>query len=210
MVEQTHGRLRVFEQWVGVAFMVTGGLWLVAGIVMSLDNWIDSVMGDAAFPLALLAMTGTFVGLLGLYPTLAGRTRRLALAGMLFGTLSAIGIGILLLLVAEATVQGTRIVGFGDTTFGKGVMVATLAGLIAYPVGPTLFGIAGLQTGIFSRRVSYLLQLPMAGWLVIIPTVLFEQLPNDFGIATGVIPGAIGVAFVIIGNGLDQSTNTSP
>lgn len=145
------GLLGWLEKRSATAFLIAGSLFVADAALIGL------VMVSAGEQLMLLGQafiaagwTAGFVGLLGLFPGIAGRSRRLARAGAAF-----VGIGVVVFVVMGIV----SIAYFADVLNGD---LSTLAPIflpgviIGSVLGFLTFGAATLRTDAFSRSVGVL------------------------------------------------------
>lgn len=156
------------------AFLIAGLLWLVDTTLLFLDTFADvSVLGTRGPVNPVLYVSGlvvAMVGLLGFYPGLVNRTRRLARLSA--GVIAVAGIAwpILLAWVVVATLLNLP----GPPVFSGIMMFVVLA------LGFILFGIASVRTGVPSR---------VAGILVLaIPTAIVGWITLGFAVYGGDVP----------------------
>lgn len=205
-------RLEALEPWRGPAFLVTGGCWVLAGLIGVLHARVDSVagvhLGDVALLAGVVAMIATFGGLLALYPRLADRAPRVALGGLVVGAIPALGNGLVLVVLVGGLTRPSLVADLGRAGAGPGLAILWAVGVVAYPAGPALFGLAILRDGDLPRLIGYLLALPVAAWVIggLLETTGFgSSLVGPLG-SSGVLPGAVGGAFLVVGARLRSLT----
>lgn len=160
MAEATAGRVRTdrrsaFETRSAAAFLIGGLLMLVDAAVVGANVLTGAerllVLGQgfvgAAWTLAL-------VGLLGLYPGLAVRSRWLSRAGAAFAVIGVVTFAVM----SAASFASYAGVPLGEydaisTYFIPGVIVGSVLGFVA-------FSAATLRTDVYSRTVGILLLMP--------------------------------------------------
>lgn len=113
------------------------------------------VFGPAGYLLAV-------VGLLGLYPALAGRTPRLARAAAVVAVVPVVG---WLVILAATLGEVVGVVPAGVGTLPGGVLGGHLASLLLTYV---LFGVAELRANVHPRPVGVLLLVAPAIWLAML------------------------------------------
>lgn len=140
------------EPWSPTLFLVAGPLVLVV-LTVELIRWLTGVtIPEVAYwPLFPLGMGLSLVGLIGLYPSLVGRARRLALTGLALGLL-----GVVALLGGTAVLVVTAPPGPYPGNLGV-PGIAFLLGLLVFVPAFGLYGVAALRTGTPSRRIGALL-----------------------------------------------------
>lgn len=155
MVDGITSRLEPLERWRSAAFLV-GGLLLVVDAVLVAANIATGadrflILGQAVVG---AAWTAALIGLLGLYPDLAGETRWLSRAGAVFAAIGAVVFAVMAVtsLVYFAGIPAGE---YGDIGqfFIPGVLVGSVLGFVS-------FSAASLRTGVHSRAVGLLLLLP--------------------------------------------------
>jgi len=180
------------ELWRATAFLLAGMILAInaaivaAEVVAGVENWrtLGQIFVGAGW-------TAAFIGLLGLYPGLADRSRWLSRAGAFFAVIGAI----------VFAVMGVASVGYytgilaGDMTalvplFLPGVVLGSILGFVTISV-------ASLRTDVYSQTVGVLLLIP--------PTlVILNLITGITGIesATATLAIVIGdtLAMLAIGN----------
>lgn len=162
-------------------FLVGGGLVVVFASLLGYQAFVD---GSAGFHDGIASLFGPggfalgFVGLLGLYPTLADKAPRLAGAGAVFATLGAVG-------------GAVNAVGH----------VGTLAGMDAPAwVGPfALLILLGMVPGYLSFAAAVLRtdgQSRTLGLLLCMPAVLFVVM-----IVGGIVTGGTATGAAVLASG---------
>lgn len=190
------------DKWGAVAWVVTAGLWLAAIAVTGDQPLADGLsgmdLGDPAVLLALGGVTATFVCLLETYPTIAGRSPYLAQSGLAVGGLSAV-VNPLLYGVVMLSLRRPELWELpGAAVFGQLVGFVWMAGMVIYPLGTTLYGIAALRIDGYPDRIGYLLLAPLVAWGLfglgfLVDTASLDALGSIVG------PGLLAAAFLAIG-----------
>lgn len=162
MVLGSKDRLKSLEKWRAAAFLV-GGVIFVADAVLVASNVAAGTERFMTLGQAFIGAgwTAAFLGLLGLYPDLAGRSRWPARVGAVFAVVGA---------VTMAAMAATSLGYFTGALGGElsEVAVFFLPGVFAGIVlGFGSFGVASLRTDIYSRSVGLL-------FLVLVLTFLFN------------------------------------
>ena len=158
------GVLESINERTGALFLVAGGLFVVFAALHGVEAFMNrsapkDIFGPAGFAFA-------FLGMIGLYPGLADRSRWLTRVGAVFATIGLITSAI-------------------NSVWHVGIWVAPAAiptEFAALPAGMVLgqflgylpFGLASLRAGVHSRTVGLL--------LVAVPTVLAMMIAT---VATG-------------------------
>ncbi len=188
------GRWRSLEQWSRTAFVVGGLLMIVdasfvaASIVTATEGFllVGQAFVGAAWTVALL-------GLLGLYPGLADRSRWLARAGAVF---AIIGVVIFAVMTVTVLVYYAGIpAGEYDAVsvfFIPGVFIGSVLGFVA-------FGIASLRTTIHSRTLGVLLLVPP---ILVVTNILrfvagMEAATITLGIVVGDALAMLAIGYVL-------------
>lgn len=149
-----NGVLKTFEGRTATLFLVAGGLFIVFAALHGVEAFMDrsaptDIFGPAGFVFA-------FIGMLGLYPSLADRSPRLTHIGALFATLGALASAV------------TSVWHIGSWVFPAAtpayVTVFALGMVLGQFVGYTSFGFASLRAGVYARIFGLL--------LVAVPTIL--------------------------------------
>lgn len=140
------------EPWSPTLFLLSGGV-LVAllAIGQTVRFTAASIPQTVYWPLLPLAVALSLGGLVGLYPRLAERARWSAIVGGVFGLLGALaqiaGLGALIIAPPPGPYPGNL-----------GILGAPFfLGLLAFVLAVGIYGISGLRTGLFSRRIGALL-----------------------------------------------------
>ena len=136
-----NGVLESIEGRTGTLFLVAGALFLAFAAMWGVEAFMNrsapkNIFGPAGFAFA-------FVGMLGLYPALADRSRRLARFGAIVAIVGAVG----------AAANSVWYIGWW-----------VLPAVVPDPATAASFGVASLRAGVHSRTVGLL--------LVAVPTVL--------------------------------------
>lgn len=143
------------ERWKTTAF-------LVGGLLMAVDAVVVAAMIVTGVERLLLvgqtfvgvAWTAALLGLLGLYPALADRSRWLSRVGALFAAIGVVVFAVMAVTVA-AYLAGIPAGEYGDVGmyFIPGVLVGSVLGFVT-------FSVASLRTGVHSRTLGLLLLVP--------------------------------------------------
>ena len=140
-----------FEQWSATGFLVGGGLMTVFWALISLAVFMDIESPQGLF--ATAALVATFIGLLGLYPTLSDQSSRAARAGV--GLLSVTTVGVFVIFVWILASRILLVAGMDVPALPPGIIIGPTVG--GYALTVLLFGVASLWTGVPSRMVGVLL-----------------------------------------------------
>lgn len=170
------------EQWRAIAFLIGGGIFVVDAALLVVH--LTSGTEPAAFGQALVgaSWTAAFIGLLGFYPSLADRNRRLARAGAVFAVVGGITMAVMaitMLAYAADVVSGDP----AETSMY--LLPGVFLGIV---LGFGLFGVASLRTTTYSRSIGLLfLLLPI--------TFLFNLTSGVVGFGT--LATVLGVVSVL-------------
>jgi hypothetical protein len=171
------GVFQRIERRTGILFLAAGALFLIWAGMQGVEAFMNrsapvDVFGPAGFAVA-------FVGLLGLYPSLADRSKRLVQVGAAFAVLGFV------------FAAATSLWHLGLWVFPAVVpaYASALAGgmLLGQFLGYTPFGVASLRTELHSRTVGLL--------LVAVPVLLVALLVT---LATGYASPVTAVVFDIV------------
>lgn len=173
------------EKWDAIVFLVAGVLLLVAtineGLIWAANMEMPELLEFAGF----LGMFISYLGLLGLYPRLAGRTSELA----------RVGLGLLLLPVAVILIEVIFMaVGVGPQ-FGRTIALGAF-GLFA--LGVALFGGIFFRIEVLPETIGGFLVIYAIGWIVLLGGVLLYGAPPPGGVIV-IATGFMAVALLAIG-----------
>lgn len=192
-IEQRH---KTVEQWSSTAFLIAGFLWLLDTVLLGVELVTAiSILGTPGAINGVLYISGTviaIVGLLGLFPRLAGHTPRLARISATLVAVASVAITSFLIWFIIDT--PLKLHSPPEVLFLLGILVATL--------GFLLFGIASVKTEVPSRTVGYLvLGIPatLLGGILLVYVGYGGNSPDWTSPAIGVLMAAFLLA---IGYGL--------
>lgn len=154
------------ERWKGVAFMVGGLIFVADTALVAMHVAAGTEPGPLGQGLVGAAWTASFVGLLGLYPRLVERTRRLTQAAAVFAVLGAV------VMAAMGVTSFAYAAGIPGGELGDVVMYFLPGVFLGIVLGFGLFAAACLRTGAYSKAV--------AGLLLLLPVTFL------FNIGTGI------------------------
>lgn len=156
--KQHWGRI---ERWKGVAFMLGGLIFVVDTALVAMHLFAGTEPGAVGQGFVGAAWTASFVGLLGLYPRVVERTRRLAQAAAVFAVIGGIA------MAAMGITSFAYALGIPGGELGDVVMYFLPGVFLGIVFGFGLFAVACLRTGAYPARV--------AGLLLVLPlTFLFN------------------------------------
>lgn len=157
---------RILEQTSPSVFLLAGGLLLITTTINGVDVFtpIDTQQGVLLWLEGLTGFGGvvlSFVGLLGLYPTLSDAAPRLARAGKLL----AVGPTVFFSVVLVSCTVLAPLIGFPSLkTLVPSFLIIAGGILLLFAVAMTLFAVASLRTAVPSRPVGSLLLVIAAAW----------------------------------------------
>lgn len=153
------------ERWSATLFLVAGVLLVIFGALLGVEAFTErsapeDIFGPPGYAIA-------FVGLLGLYPTLADRSRLLARAGAVIAAVAVAGwMAITVLAFFELAGVLPPVEELG--ALGAAALAPTGLGMI---LGYPLFSIASLWSGAHSRALGLLLFAPTVIFVVVFAVV---------------------------------------
>ena len=156
-------RLESLEQRNAAVFVIAGVLFVGFVIVSAISGFTEMTsiwLGVAEVGTGLGGLVASITGVLGLYPQLNDRVPRLSGAALLAFVLAVVGlVGTVVWLVGG--------VGLENAPEAVPVALTALASLsiLLIAAGFLLFAVACLRTNTPSRRVGYLLVVPVIMWV---------------------------------------------
>jgi hypothetical protein len=191
-------QLKAFEQWSPRLFLIAGTALLINFVLLVFERFAGlSTPGVVGNVLILFALTAAAVGLLGLYPQLAGQSPWLALVSAIAAGVAGVGFVLLFLWVIPARLL--------DQSLPPGILLVVTVAMLF--VGFLLFGITSLRTAVPSRTVGFLL-LAVVGILLV---YLAGQAVYSGDTPAWVSPAVTGLlAVVSLALGYVHKTDTSP
>lgn len=181
-------RWESLEGWSATAFLVAGVLFLVnVGILAILGGVADmlSLSRELGQVFVGAGWTAALIGLLGLYPGLADRSRWLARAG---AACAAIGT---VVFAAMAVVMFVFVTGIVNGDFATLVPIFLPGVFVGSVLGFVLFAAASLRAGVHSRAFGVLLLIPA---VIVVTNILVGA--NGMGSLLSTI--GIVVALVVV------------
>ena len=159
----TNTMWRSLEQRNAAVFVVAGVLYVGFVIVSAITGFteITSIwLGVAEIGTGFGGLVVSIIGVIGLYPRLNDRVPRLSGAALLAFVLAVVGL-------AGTVVWLVGIVGLENAPEAVPVALTALASLsiLLIAAGFLLFAVACLRTNTPSRRVGYLLFIPVIMWV---------------------------------------------
>lgn len=155
MASVTKPQWESFAKWSATAFLFAGLLMVVDAAIVA-TNIVTGEEGFLVLGQAFVgaAWTGALIGLLGLYPGLADRSRWLSRAGVVFAVIGVVTFAIMAVvsLVDYVGIPAAEFDSIG-VFFIPGVLVGSVLGFVA-------FGVASLWTDAYSRTLGVLLLVP--------------------------------------------------
>lgn len=149
------------ERWKGLAFVLGGLIFVVDTALVAMHFVAGTEPGPLGQGFVGAAWTASFAGLLGLYPRLVERTRRLTQAAAVFAVIG------LIVMAAMGVTSFAYALGIPGGELGDVVMYFLPGVFLGIVFGFGLFAVACLRTGAYPTRV--------AGLLLVLPvTFLFN------------------------------------
>lgn len=175
-------RWETLERWRAKAFLIGGAIFLAD--VALVASHAASGTEPGAFGQALVgaAWTASFVGLLGTYPSLAGRSRWLPRVGAASAAVGGVT------MAAMAVTSFAYFAGIPNGELGDVVFFFLPGVFVGIVLGFGSFGVLSLRTDVYSRSVGLL-------FLLLVVTFLFNLGSGIAGFAT--ITTVLGVVFVL-------------
>lgn len=161
--------LESIERRTGTLFLVAGAMFFIFAAMWGVEAFMNrsapkNVFGPAGFAFA-------FLGMLGMYPALADRSRRLAGLGAIVAIVGVVGAAANSLSYIGWWVLPTVVPDPNTVALVGGMVVGMVLGQF---LGYISFGVASMRAGVHSRAVGLL--------LVAVPTVLAVMIAT---VATG-------------------------
>lgn len=182
--------------------LVAGGILVVYAVLHGMEAFLDSgypmVRDGIVRPIGYVI---GFVGVLGLYPSLADRSPKLARVGAIFTSLGAVGwfvsgfVGSSRGLAAHLGMDPPAWLG----AFGLLIM-------LGFVVGFPSFGVASLRTGVYSRTVGLVLLAP----IVVMATNVAFVAGEFVDVAVGRFVVSTGDALIVLALGVVLRTGSAP
>lgn len=179
---RTTGQWELLEEKRSILFLVAGVVLIVYVALLGYQAFIDSSMNFHDNEAAVVGPAGFLLGalgLLGFYPTLAGRSPKLAGAGAVFAVLGILG---------WFVITATGLANLMGVSSPEWLQVLGLGAFLEMLVGFPLVGIASLRTDIYSQILSSLL---------LAPAIIFAAM-----IVSGALTGGSGPGAVLVSSGL--------
>lgn len=148
--------LKALGKWSWLAFLIAGVLVAIAAIAMALVVTTNMTQGMITGLPTMVGILISYIGMLGLYPTLAAHRRRAALAGVILLLFPVGGIGFWLghaLLIGQEPSYANLLVG---VVFG------------GFVVGIALYGITSYRARVPSRGVGLALLAFLVPWVILL------------------------------------------
>lgn len=183
--------LATLERWSSTAFLAGALMFVVAAGFNAAD--VMGGVGHTRLPLKQAVISAGWVaasvGLLGLYPALADRSRRLSRAGAVFTVIGILGYAVMgvLSLADYVGVLGTGFESYAIVFFPP-VLVGSL---LTFP----LFGVASLRSNAHSRTLGLLLPGPT---LLFVANMLTPTPPSVvLVVVSGLVVVCFGIGYVV-------------
>lgn len=184
------------ESWSPTLFLVAGSLLIVYAALHGIEASTDMVIEPKIFELGYLI---GFLGLLGLYPTLADRSPWLTRAGAVAAVLGVVAFSVLTVSnIAEllGIVSGVHPAWYG---------VFVLLALTGFILGYLAFGVASLRADAQTRTVGFVLLVP---GIIVIVMVAHIYAGYASELTAFVISAGEAMAHLAIGSRLRTTTET--
>lgn len=195
----TKRRWESLEKWRATAFLIGGAIFV--GDVALVASHVAAGTEPGAFGQALVgaAWTASFIGLLGMYPSLASRSRWLARIGAAFAVIG----GVTMAVMALASLgYSTGILGGALSDVVMFLLPGVFLGIV---LGFGVIGVATLRTEVYSRSVGLL-------FVVLVLTFLFNLGSGiaGFGTLTTVLGVVVVLAVTKLALGYQFRTGNAP
>lgn len=180
MLDGTDWR-KTLGKWSGIAFLVAGVSVSIAAIAMAVVLVTDMSPGMITGLPTMVGLLISYLGMFGLYPRLAARNRRAALASIVFLLFPVIGIGFWL---------GNDLV-VGQMPPYVNLLIGLISG--GFVIGLALYGITSYRLQVPSQRVGLALLALAVPWVVLLGSgIVYENAPAwlDF-VATSMMGGLL-------------------
>ena len=180
MLDGTDWR-KTLGKWSGIAFLVAGVSVSIAAIAMAVVLVTDMSPGMITGLPTMVGLLISYLGMFGLYPRLAARNRRAALAGIVLLLFPVIGIGFWL---------GNDLV-VGQMPPYVNLLIGLISG--GFVIGLALYGITSYRLQVPSQRVGLALLALAVPWVVLLGSgIVYENAPAwlDF-VATSMMGGLL-------------------
>lgn len=203
------------SRWWGTVERWSAAAFLIGGVIFAADTVLvaSGLVPGTEPPLLTLGQafvgaswTAAFVGLLGLYPGLAHRSRWLVRAGAIFAVVGAVTMAAM---AATSFGYFAGVFAGGESGLSQVVVYFLPGVLIGCVLGFVSFGVASLRTDVYPRSVGVLLLLlpltvvfnlgtGMAGWnplpklLGVVAVLSVTMLAVGYLLRTGDGPAGLG------------------
>ena len=180
MLDGTDWR-KTLGKWSGIAFLVAGVSVSIAAIAMAVVLVTDMSPGMITGLPTMVGLLISYLGMFGLYPRLAARNRRAALASIVLLLFPVIGIGFWL---------GNDLV-VGQMPPYVNLLIGLISG--GFVIGLALYGITSYRLQVPSQRVGLALLALAVPWVVLLGSgIVYENAPAwlDF-VATSMMGGLL-------------------
>lgn len=196
------GNTRVWqtlERWSPTLFLVSGGILVIYATFMGLWAFADLVPEGHGLEIGYVL---GFLGLLGLYPSLARHSPWLARVG-------AVGAGIGVFAILYVSVNDyVQLVGLTSETL-PGWRFLSVLPLVGFITGYLLIGIASLRSDVYPRTVGLLLLLPGVITILMLVSIVTGHPLLDRFQTVFVVSAGEAMAHLAIGTTLRTDTSTT-
>lgn len=194
--------------WSAIAFLVAGVIFAADAAVLAVN-----IVAGTDPPLTLgqtlvgAGWTAAFIGVLGVYPRLANRTRWFARVGVIFAVIGAITMAIM------AVTAFGYFTGFLNGALSEVVMFFLPGVFLGIVLGFGSFGVTSLQSTTVSRPVSLLFLLLPVTFLFNLGTGIagFNPLAKVLGVVCVLTLVMLAIGYLLrTGNALDRNEVETP
>lgn len=183
-------------------FLVAGGLFVVFAAIMGYEAFVDSSVNFADNQADVFGPAGFvfgFLGLLGLYPTLADRSPTLTRAGAVAAAIGIVGGSVIAAGVLGELIGVLTEPPAWATVLSLGILVGVVPGYLS-------FGLASLRVDEVSRRTGLFLLVPIA----VLVTMLSGAVHAVVGDAVARFVLASGQAISHLAIGISLGADSAP
>lgn len=197
---RSEGVLGRVEPWSGTLFLVAGALSVVYATLWGLVAFagIDyPILRDVVFRIPGYVIG--FVALVGLYPSLADRSPKLAAIGAVFGALGAVG-----WLVDGLAGTSRSLAAYLGTEPPAWLGAFGILILLGFVLGHLSFGVASIRTDVYSRAVGVALLTPLVVVVVNLGIVAagLTSPEGRFVVSSGFAIAHLAIGFALRTDGL--------
>ncbi len=184
------------ERWSPTLFLAAGGILTIYAALIGVGAFTDISLQQNVFQFGYVL---GFLGLFGLYPTLADRSPWLARVGAVGGALGIVAFSVITL----NTLADSLGLVSGEPPGGPLFVLLAAAGFF---LGFLLLGVASLRSEVYSRTVGFVLLVPA---IIIGIMIAHIALGYDTPETAFVISGGQAMAHLAIGASLHTKTDST-